>query len=325
MGRGEEYATDGLPMPTASRLLTSRRLTEQAELLRVGRAMTGGLDPGTIVEAIARACVGVAGSDRCGIFFTTTTPDELEVGADEAVADWPAALTQRGQRLPLAASQTARTSISTRQSARLSIDAMALGDGERVMLETSGIRHLLMVPLLIGPDCLGLLALARHAGRAFTADHMRFGRELAAQVVPALHTARLLAESRRIANEQAALFRVSQALVSMHDLPTVLREITRETMTVLDGDCCTVELWHREADDLETVACHRSDGWPLAEPPPRRFALAGFCGLRFMLEAGAPLRMQADQAGLTENEVELLRHVGAQSSLLVPLVLAILA
>jgi GAF domain-containing protein len=103
----------------------------------------------------------------------------------------------------------------------------SLSEIEREHMIKDGVNSLLIVPLLIGSDCLGALLLYARESKAFGQHALRLGREIAAVTALAIQNARLHDQARREAEERTALLRISEAMISGQPLPDVLKEVCR--------------------------------------------------------------------------------------------------
>ncbi|HKG26941.1 MAG TPA: sensor domain-containing diguanylate cyclase, partial [Thermomicrobiales bacterium] len=132
---------------------------------------------------------------------------------------------------------------------------------------------------------------------------------------PATHPAPLIEESRRHAEEQAALFRIAQATISSLDLPSLLDEIAQATLGLVEADC-----WHRETDQLEVVAEAAGSGWPLVERPVPHVPRATKPVERSVLEGAKPLLIEPGDPAAGTGEMAFVSAGGAEQVLIVPLV-----
>ncbi len=131
---------------------------------------------------------------------------------------------------------------------------------------------------------------------------------------------RLLVESRRHASEQAALFQIGQAAISSLDLASVLMEIARATLGLVEADCCAIDIWHRETDQLELAAEAARSGWPLVERVGMLLPLVARAAERLALEEATPLLIGSGDARAGADELTFMTAGRVEQLLIVPLV-----
>jgi diguanylate cyclase (GGDEF)-like protein len=294
-------------------------LGEGAEMLRAGHTSTLGRDPSILLREIAQAGIGAIGTDRCGIYLWEAESEELVVGAEAVTAQWPD-MAEPGHRISLAIWPALRAALAERKILCAFPGHPALSDDERNIFAEAGIRGLLAVPLVVDDHCLGLFAAYRRRGHRFVDHDVRIGRELAAQAALTIHNARLLGETRRQATEQAALFRVGQAAISSLDLETVLQEIARTTLGLIDTDCCAIDLWHRDTDRAELVAEEAVPDWAAPARLGRLMPLADRSAERLALEEMTPVQIGEADARAGQGELDEMTACGIKRWLIVPLV-----
>ena len=294
-----------------------RHGSDQAGLLRVSRAATASLELGPVLAEIARASLGVAGAECCAVLLRLSA-DEVELAAESTIADWPGVVLP-GVRFPVADWAAYRLALAGSEPLEFGGDTVFLSPRERAYYANEGIASALLVPLRIGDECAGLLALyARRAG-AFSSHEVALGVELAAQAALAVHNARLLADTRRRAEEQAALFRVGQAAVASLTLDTVLVDIATATLGLAGTECCGIDLWRSETDELECIAEATIPEWPGVPAPGTRYPLADWPSVRGALQAAGPLRVRSDDPVLADSERAALVAEGVGTLLWVSL------
>jgi signal transduction histidine kinase/CheY-like chemotaxis protein len=102
----------------------------------------------------------------------------------------------------------------------------------RIMRET-GCKAALMVPLLRGPDCLGVLIFHRREALAFTEAEIALARSFADQAVIAIENVRLFNETREALERQTATADVLQVISgSMADAQPVFEKIVSSCETL---------------------------------------------------------------------------------------------
>jgi PAS domain S-box-containing protein len=100
---------------------------------------------------------------------------------------------------------------------------------ELAWMAADGVRSLLMIPLVVGDQAIGLLELMeKHQERIFTPAEIDLGQTLANHAAAALENARLYAETLRHSRELTLLNRVIAASAASLDLESILAVVCRE-------------------------------------------------------------------------------------------------
>lgn len=203
------------------------------------------------------------------------------MGADHSVNESP--LFEPLTRLALSRFPAIRTALIERSQAIVNACSKELSPSEQDLVDYANITSFLYAPLVAGDDCLGIMVLLRKKEGGFTHDQARSVADAAGYIGPALANARLLRSSRKLSETQQSLYRVSQAAISLNDQSSVLREIARATIEVMASDSCLIQLWNRDADEMETVANEIVSGRQGATFRETHRPLRSLRGLRFVL------------------------------------------
>jgi diguanylate cyclase (GGDEF)-like protein len=304
-----------------SRLLneTRSRAEEQAALLRVGQAAISSLDLSTVLTEVARATIGLAGAECCGIELWRPEANEAETVAEETIPEWPGVY-EPGTRFPLNEFSSTRKAIMQRTPVLLDPDDRAVSAVEREHLIRDEVKSQLIVPLLIGDDCLGALLLYARQPKAFGQHALRLGREIAAITALAIQNARLHDRARREAAERSALLRIGEAMISGQPLPDVLAEVCRASLTVGGIEGCEVGLWQPEEESLEVVAEIAVEDWQCPSPTSSKIHLKRWSKGRLVLETRTPAAFLTDNPDLSDGERATYARHQVRSVFKLPLV-----
>jgi two-component system NtrC family sensor kinase len=133
----------------------------------------------------------------------------------------------------------------------------------------------------------GAVGLTAARFRAFDDDDVESAAELAAPLASAIEQRRLVDESRRRADELAALYATSQLITSNLELTAVLDRISSSVTTLIGGTGCGIGLLDATRTRLVHAAAHgyRSSEWRTLELPVGE-GLTGRCA-----ETGQPIRV----------------------------------
>lgn len=294
-----------------------RRADERSVLLRVSKAATSSLDLYTVLDEIAESTLGIAGIECTAIELWHPETDELEIGAQKTVEDWPG-VDEPGTRYPVGYWEQDRQLLSSRGFVCLSRDDPTLDEQRRERMFDSGTGTLLVYPLWVGDQCLGLLDCFSRKEHAFSAAAQRLGVDIAAQTALAIHNARLLGAEQNRANEWAVLHRVSRAATSSLDLGTVLSEIAQATFDIPGTEACSVNLWDKAAGEFVLMADESVPGWESVVPigtryseDKRRFDLK-------ILKARETFIVEIDDPEIDLELRDEMKYFGTQSLVAIP-------
>jgi diguanylate cyclase (GGDEF)-like protein len=258
--------------------------------------------------------------ESCGIELWHADTDELEIRAEATAPDWTSG-GDTGRRFPVGFWASDRSALQSKTPLSFSLDDPELSDRERADMETAGVASMVRFPLLIGLDCLGLLNVYSRQPHAFGPDELRLVQDIAAQTALAIHNAQLLDDARRLAMEQSGLLRVSQAIISNHELDAVLREVARASRGLAGAECCEIELWYPETNETLLVAQEFIEGWEQPDHSGQRLSLNDWPTTKQVIVEHQPLSFDADAPFLTPGEREIYTSGDTKSVLLVPLVI----
>ena len=236
---------------------------ERAALLRISEAATSSLTLTHVLDQIAEASLGIAGAELCEIVLHDFERHELVVAAVRSLSDWPMD-DQSGpdERYPIGywsvddALRSKRLPISI-----TTVDDPRVHGRMRDYMAERGIQSMLLVPLTLGDQLLGVYMVSSRAEGAFPADRRQLLQEIATRTAVAIEHASALSSERQRAEEQAALLRVSQAASSSLELSEVLREIAEASRGLEGGEGVAIELFDERWQRFEVAAMAVPDDW----------------------------------------------------------------
>lgn len=155
-------------------------------------------------------------------------------------------------------------------------------------------RAFLAVPLMVRDEPVGILAMAREDPGAFDANQARLASVFAGQVAAALDNARLFEETRRRAEETAALARVAASFTLVHDVHSTIGQLARVVVEATEAIACDVVL----LDDRLRVLDSADYGLPAGYQDAVRRAVA----------AGAPTPLDMAAASLKSTVIRNSRQ-----------------
>ncbi|MEA2515989.1 MAG: hypothetical protein QOJ59_5478 [Thermomicrobiales bacterium] len=311
-----------VPMIRSTRLLaeSSRHAAEQAALFRIGQAAISSLDLVTVLQDIAQATLGLVGADCCAIDLWHREMDQAELVAEATVPGWPPA-ERPGVQVPLVARTAERLVLEHATPLLVVPTDPRVGPDELTLMTTCGVEQLLIVPLVVGETCLGAIRFASREARAFGDSALRLGQEITAQTALAIQNARLLDAAKRYAEEQSTLLRLSQAVISNHDLFDVLGQIAQAALGLDGVDGCRIALWREEVDATELAADATVDDWSSLYRPGERLPLADWPSYRDAMLHGRIRAFHASDPDIHARERANLLADGIHSAKVIPIMI----
>ena len=133
----------------------------------------------------------------------------------------------------------------------------------RRMLAVGAFRSLVLVPLASGGQLLGAVVLAANRTRAFSDADVESLAELGRPLALGVAQWRLADESRRRADELAALHATSQLITARLDVASVLDRISISVPALIGAGGCAIGLFNSERTHIVHAAAHgfHSEEW----------------------------------------------------------------
>jgi GAF domain-containing protein len=160
------------------------------------------------------------------------------------------------------------------------IERGALSRGEREALADRHVGSIIVAPLVVAGESLGVLTMLSGEARRIKPGMLPLLGEIAAQAALAVQNARFIDRTKRLALEQAALLRVSQAVISETNLDAVLAEVAKVAVGLEDVEGCRILIWHQETDQFEVAAEQTDEGWQTFYSIGERYPVADWPSAR---------------------------------------------
>ncbi len=187
--------------------------------------------------------------------------------------------------------------------------------------DTRGLRYHASVPLRVRDRTLGLLNLTTASGRVFSDDELRLLSAVGDQIGVAIERARLheQVKAQRI-EEQAALLKLSQALLSETDAQTIINHAVRAAAESLRVEFAAIALIDA---DGQTFSGRAGIGWPPEIlQQAQRIPLTASTGLAYAIRTQSPVVIPDESRETRLGTPPWVTQMGIVSSLLVPMVVA---
>lgn len=300
---------------------TQQRLGELRSLFDASAAISSSLDVERVLDNGAREMVKLLGVEGCTISKWDCTRDVLVTLLDYPPGEEdPAGAIYRLDDYP-----ASRRVLQHRQPVCVQADDPEADPSESALMAADGIRSLLMVPLVVRDEVIGLVELIEQTRpREFAATEVSVCQTLANQMAAALENARLFEAEHKQRTLAEALRRATAAVGSSLDLDQVLDRILDQVSMVFGADANSIMLIEGEhtrfvrwqgydrlntaggtwpivisVEDTPTFRAMRDSGRPLIVPDTA--AYPGW--VRFpetswiRSNAGAPIRVRGEVVG----------------------------
>lgn len=202
------------------------------------------------------------------------------------------------------------------------LDASPQWESMRQMVQRQDVVSVLLVPLVVGGDVIGVLRLdAIQVPRQFTSPQIELAQTIASQAAIAAQNASLFEQASVRTRELETLFESAQATAVTLDLNEVVRRVTIQMLSALRSDACTVFLWDDISNRLEVrgdLSARPDDVQPVQ--PGDTYSLADYPLREKALRRAELIVVRADEADIPPGEMDLMQQHHAASRMLIPLV-----
>jgi transcriptional regulator with GAF, ATPase, and Fis domain len=172
--------------------------------------------------------------DRCDVIQLTSTSD-LRISHEwRASNDVPSSL---GTRIPLDPKQLSEHVDITKPIRLDDTSAPGLDQKVHFLAKSLGTRSLLVVPVILGADVLGLVGLhTTHSPRTWLDDEVSFLESIARQIAVGYEYTRLYTDKEREAETKRALLEIANALNARSDFREVSSFVLERAITLVGAD-----------------------------------------------------------------------------------------
>jgi signal transduction histidine kinase len=236
--------------------------------------------------------------------------DLIDVTAPDASAVLP-----RAGRFPVEKTLLAEVVAAAAPLRIDDLDDPGVPAASRAALVARGWRSAVLVPLVSREGVFGAVAMLSARRGAFDDRDVESAAELARPLASAIEQRRLIDESRRRAEELAALYSTSQLITAQLDVASVLDRIARSVTDLIGSTGCGIGLLEAGGARLVNAAAHgyKSDEWRALALPVGE-GIMGRCA-----ETGAPFRVDDVRVDPRSARRDVDEREGIRSMLCVPL------
>jgi PAS domain S-box-containing protein len=228
---------------------SQRKTQELAALYDTAVVISGVLESDALLARLYEQVQQLMGPDGFGVFLYHADSNELEITlAMEQGQEVPGAV---GMRLPLDEGGLTGWMLRTGQPllvGDMHVDPLPVAPRH---LTQPPARSWLGVPLVARERLMGAVSVQSSKPHAFSDADRRFLESIAAPIAIAFESAWLFAETRRQAEQLETLQQVSQDLVTLRDLDSLLHQITERAIQLLGGNAGGIYLYDPDHDILE--------------------------------------------------------------------------
>jgi diguanylate cyclase (GGDEF)-like protein len=279
------------------------RNSERSVVSRITQTVVSmqGLDP--VLNEVAAAVRSITRWDVCSVALLSREVDALTVRAVSAGMGTGQLSQKPGERIRLSEWQNLRFALDNCVPYLLSTDqAESLTSHERAYLARLNIGSLLAVPIVAGGESAGLVLLYSVASRSLDSRAMRTVDDICVQAALAVQHGQYADAARQQAEEQTALLRVSQAVISGKDLQVILAEVARVSLAFEGVEACRIVLWHQETDQFELAAEQNVRDWQMFYQVGDRYPAADWPSSRAIIHSKTARGYQTSDQELTARE-----------------------
>ena len=300
--------------------LERERAQEQQSLRRVIAAGVAAHDLTTTLREMSNASVGLGGSEACSVEIWYPEENSTYLVAETSIDEWTGDYPD-GMRYDLAAWPTTRRVLTEQVTVNVLREDPEVTPAERESFTRAGTFAALMIPLVVGDTCLGVLNLYRRSPVRFSAANMRTGQELASQVALAIDRARLLTDERRRADEQEAMRRIVQTFVTNDNLQEMLQATLEAALGIARAEFAMIELIEPGEDFTTSVAAAALETRPTDQHIPHgtRYHLSEWPSTARVLRERRTLAALVSDPRFSSFEQTSLQEAGIGSSIITPL------
>ena len=294
------------------------RLGARAAQLAVVQAASARMNRATSVGAVGRAIVEEVGAivdyHNARVYVLEPPDDVIPIAFEGTVGeyeivDWDVLRVKVGEGFT--------GWVAAHGMPLLIPDANADPRGSQIPGTVEVPESMLVVPMRHDDSVVGVITLSKLGLNQFDYDDLQVLSILADQAATSLESARLLTRTETLAAELRRLLDMSQELSGSLDPHEVAGVIARHLQAALGVDFCTISSWDVPGNRILTLGEYPDRGTVAANPT---YDLVDFPETLRVLQAQAPMIVDADDPTADRAEAEVLRLIGDRMLAMVPLI-----
>jgi PAS domain S-box-containing protein/putative nucleotidyltransferase with HDIG domain len=294
-----------------------QRAMELSTVLEASRVVSSTLDLEEVLAIIAEQMMKAIGAAGCTLSWWDREADAIVTWV-EYHQRWTERADELGTVYALDDFPTTRKVLERREPVAILVTDPDADPAEVALMRQNEIVSMLMLPLTVGEQVIGLVELDEsEREQEFAADEIRLCQALADQAAIAIENARLFTAEQTRREELGALYGLSRQLVATNDMEAVLDSITRYVVETVHVTFC--RLLTLEDDAFVCRAAHPvrllSHDLRVGRPEP----LPAWSHYQRALSQAEPLVLLQDDPTLSAEECHALLLDQVQSLCLAPL------
>lgn len=303
---------------------TREKATELSRLYEAAEEMAARIgEPVSLLHALAKHMTESLQATSANIMSFNVSRSSMTVlaeywaetaGPRERVSDF-------GREYPVRDFITIVRAVSSGEAITIHSDQKHLTEAERRQFAAYGVKSMLFVPIKSRGELLGDAEIwESRSRREFSPAEIRLVQGIASHAAAIIESARLLAETRQRENELSALLSVSRAVSSSLEIGDVLRMAATSMARLMRSDYCTLSEFDPVTNSIHTIARYVPDG-EVDQSSDREvlYPLSDYHMVKRAFETNTPVLVRINDAQADTKEIELLRELGEQSNLIIPL------
>ncbi len=298
---------------------TNRAAEEQRLLFNATRDFTAGLAESDVLHAVASHLVNVIHVAECNILRWERAANRVISLLDYNGQEFTSSRAS-GPNEDLANYPATRQVLESRQPLIVREDDPQANPAERALMQQWSYASLLMVPLFTGGQTFGVVELYRNVSQpVFNDSEVQLAQSLAAQAAIAIFNARLMAETRRRAEEQSVLFQAVRDFTSALDEPAICEAIAHHMISALGLTSCAISRWDKTNNRLVTLFDLDISHSFEVDETGATYDLADYPSTRRVLETGQAIMIRITDPDVDPTESAFIKKMGFEAVLLMPL------
>jgi len=318
----EVFANQAAVLIENSRLYAAEQArARQAEgIARIGRSLGASLDLGETLSGALQEMAQMMNVPQCGLILFEENDQYGRLIAEYQQEGDPLRAGAR-VRLPVADNPfLQRVRQTGRPLAIYDVAQDPLTASIRDVMTLRRIASILTAPLIVRGRIMGTIGFDSVGSlRRFSPEEEDLAQALANQVAAAIENSRLFQETVARTQELGALLDASAAISSSLQLKDVLTALADHLAEVLKVAGCALSRWDRENHCVITLV-DRFKRKERPRPPDECFDLENFPLTARVLEQRGIAAISVDDPNADPDEVAVLRELGVQVMLMLPLV-----